>query len=215
LPSAAKVTAMIHDAYRFLIPVLALAALCFYAGLYLVAVPLLLCAAFVAYFFRSPARRIPAGENLIVSPADGKVVALADLPEDDTELPRGKRVSIFLNIFDVHVNRVPMRGELQGLEYKRGKFKVAYDEEASRVNEQNVLTIQGEKHRIVVKQIAGLIARRVVCWKRPGQTLSRGELFGLIRFGSRVDILLPQEIRIAVKAGDRVKGGTSIIGEIG
>jgi phosphatidylserine decarboxylase len=205
---------MIHDAYRFLVPVLILAAFCLYAGLSVVAAPLLLCAAFIAYFFRNPVRRIPAGENLVVSPADGKVVAVAGLPEDDHELPRGNRISIFLNIFDVHVNRVPMRGELQGLEYKRGKFKVAYDEEASRVNEQNVLTIQGERHRIVVKQIAGLIARRVVCWKRPGQTLSRGELFGLIRFGSRVDLLLPKEIRVAVKVGDRVKGGTSIIGEI-
>jgi phosphatidylserine decarboxylase len=204
---------MIKDAYRFIIPVLMLAALCAYWGLSVVAVPLVLLAAFVAYFFRNPMRAIPPGENLIVSPADGKVVCIAPIPGEDKELPGGERVSIFLNIFDVHITRAPMRGELERLEYKRGRFKVAYDEEASRVNEQNILTIRGQAGRIVVKQIAGLIARRVVCWKRPGQTLLRGEIFGLIRFGSRVDILLPKEVKILVKVGDRVKGGTSVIGE--
>jgi phosphatidylserine decarboxylase len=204
---------MIKDAYRFIIPMLVLAALCVYWGLSMVAVPLTLLAAFVAYFFRNPVRAIPPGENLIVSPADGKVVAIAPLPGEDKELPGGQRVSIFLNIFDVHVTRAPMRGELERLEYRRGKFKVAYDEEAARVNEQNILTIRGQAGRIVVKQIAGLIARRVVCWKRPGQTLLRGELFGLIRFGSRVDVLLPKEVKILVKAGDRVKGGISVIGD--
>ncbi len=204
---------MIKDAYRFIIPVLMLAALCAYWGLSVVAVPLVLLAAFVAYFFRNPMRAIPPGENLIVSPADGKVVCIAPIPGEDKELPGGERVSIFLNIFDVHITRAPMRGELERLEYKRGRFKVAYDEEASRVNEQNILTICGQAGRIVVKQIAGLIARRVVCWKRPGQTLLRGEIFGLIRFGSRVDILLPKEVKILVKVGDRVKGGTSVIGE--
>ncbi len=204
---------MIKDAYRFIIPMLVLAALCAYWGLSAVAVPLVLLAAFVAYFFRNPVRAIPPGENLIVSPADGKVVYVAPIPKEDEELPGGQRVSIFLNIFDVHVTRIPMRGELERLEYKRGKFKVAYDEEAARVNEQNILTIRGQASRIVVKQIAGLIARRVICWKRPGQMLQRGELFGLIRFGSRVDVLLPEEVKILVKVGDRVKGGISVIGE--
>ncbi len=198
---------MIRDAYLFLIPILALAALCFSMRLSAAGVPLLLVAAFVAYFFRNPARTIPDGDHLVVSPADGRVVKVASVPE-------GQSVSIFLNIFDVHVNRAPIGGELEQLEYKRGKFKVAYDEEASRVNEQNILSIKGQRIRVVVKQIAGLIARRVVCWKRPGHTLERGELFGLIRFGSRVDVILPSEVKICVKVGDRVKGGSSVIGEV-
>jgi phosphatidylserine decarboxylase len=204
---------MIKDAYRFLIPLSVLAALCVYFGLSLAAIALILLGAFVAYFFRNPTREIPPGDNLIVSPADGKVVCVTSIPEDDKELPGGRRISIFLNIFDVHLNRAPIRGDLERLEYKRGKFKVAYDEEASRVNEQNILTIRGQGGMIVVKQIAGLIARRVVCWKRPGQPLARGELFGLIRFGSRVDILLPKEVKVLVKVGDRVKGGASVIGK--
>ncbi len=198
---------MIRDAYWFLMPILTLAALCLGFGLSAAAVPLLLMAAFVAYFFRNPVRKIPAGDHLIVSPADGKIVKIATVPE-------GLSVSIFLNIFDVHVNRAPIGGELERLEYKRGKFKVAFAEEASRVNEQNILSIRGTRIRIVVKQIAGLIARRVVCWKSPGHTLERGELFGLIRFGSRVDLILPNDVKILVKVGDRVKGGSSVIGEV-
>lgn len=204
---------MLKDAYRFIIPLLALAALFAYWGFGAIVVLLVLLAGFVAYFFRNPERAVPVGENLMVSPADGKVVCIAPIPPENPELPGGQRMSIFLNIFDVHVTRVPVAGELEQLEYKRGKFKVAYDEEASRVNEQNILTIRSRAGRIVVKQIAGLIARRVVCWKRPGETLVRGELFGLIRFGSRVDILLPKEVKILVAVGDRVKGGISVIGE--
>lgn len=205
---------MVKDAFRFLIPLLALAALCAYWRLGVAALVLLLLAAFVAYFFRNPMRHIPPGENRIVSPADGKVVRIVSLPDDSGEWGGGQNVSIFLNIFDVHVNRAPICGELERLEYKRGKFKVAYDEEASRVNEQNILTIRGARARVVVKQIAGLIARRVVCWKSPGHALQRGELFGLIRFGSRVDILLPKEAKVVVKVGDRVKGGSSVIAEV-
>ncbi len=204
---------MIKDAYRFLVPLLVLAALCAYLRLGVATLVMLLLAGFVGYFFRNPAREIPAGENKVVSPADGKVVRVASIPEQDADLPGGQSVSIFLNIFDVHVNRAPIRGELERVEYKRGRFKVAYDEEASRINEQNILTIRGQRLRVVVKQIAGLVARRVVCWKRPGYRLERGELFGLIRFGSRVDILLPKEVKILVKVGDRVKGGSSVIGE--
>jgi len=204
---------MIKDAYRFLLPMLVLAALSFYCGWMVAGVLLLLVTAFVAYFFRNPDRAIPPGEHRIVSPADGKVVCVTSVPNEAEEMPGGQRISIFLSIFDVHVTRAPIRGTLERFEYKRGKFKVAYDEEASRVNEQNILTIRGRETRIVVKQIAGLIARRVVCWKRPGDPMERGELFGLIRFGSRVDVLLPRDIKILVKVGDRVRGGSSVIGE--
>src|SRR5688572_16855212 len=125
----------------------------------------------------------------------------------------GHQVSIFLNIFDVHVNRSPIQGKLESLEYKRGKFQAAFKEEASRTNEQNILTIDGQGMRVVVKQIAGLIARRVVCWKKPGHVIERGELIGLIRFGSRVDIVLPHTVTLLVKVGDRVKGGSSVLGK--
>lgn len=203
---------MIRDAYRFVFPIFALAVLFAFFHFMTVALILIFLAGFVCYFFRNPARSIPAGDNLVVSPADGKVVRVFELPQEG-EQAGGQGISIFLNIFDVHVNRSPIHGELESLEYKRGKFKVAFDEEASRVNEQNVLTICGQDMRIVVKQIAGLIARRVICWKEPGNSIERGELIGLIRFGSRVDVLLPRQVRVRVKVGDRVKGGSSILGE--
>ncbi len=203
---------MIRDAYRFLIPILLLAAVSAMYAFWLTPV-FVLVAAFVAYFFRNPARAVPSGANLVVSPADGKVVRIAPLAASATEAA-GTAVSIFLNIFNVHVTRSPIGGRLTNLEYVRGQFKAAYDDEASGVNEQNVLTIEGERVQVVVKQIAGLIARRVICWKRPGESLNRGELFGLIRFGSRVDVLLPASVRVLVSEGDRVKGGSSIIGEI-
>jgi phosphatidylserine decarboxylase len=198
---------MIKDAYRFIIPNLLFAAASVWLGLYVVTLVFLVLAAFVAYFFRNPSRQIPGGENLVVSPADGKIVMIRSLPE-------GRSISIFLNIFNVHVTRVPISGELEEFEYKRGKFKAAYDNEASRVNEQNILTIRSAYGRVVVKQIAGFVARRVICWKRIGDHLKRGELFGLIRFGSRVDVILPEQVKILVKVGDRVRGGSSVIGEV-
>ena len=196
---------MAGDAYKFIVPLMIL-------GIAFVYIPaiLFLCialAAFVAFFFRNPNRRIPDGKNLIVSPADGKVVKI--VRQEDGE----QTLSIFLSIFNVHVNRSPIAGTLERLEYKRGKFKVAFDEEATKVNEQNILTIANPDIRIIVKQVAGLIARRVICWKEPGSGLERGELFGLIRFGSRVDILLPKNAKILVQVGDRLRGGSSVIGE--
>ena len=205
---------MVKDAYRFLIPLLAICALCLFFGLGTPAAVLAMLACFVTYFFRNPAREIPSGDHLVVSPADGRVVRIGRLPEADERMPGGHSISIFLNIFDVHVNRAPIGGALESLEYRRGKFKVAFDDDASRVNEQNILTIRGSRQSVTVKQIAGLIARRVVCWKQPGKTVERGEIFGLIRFGSRVDVLLPQAVRLRVKVGDRVKGGSSVIAEV-
>jgi phosphatidylserine decarboxylase len=199
---------MVRDAYKFVLPVLGLGLLLALLRLPYPAFIFVLLAVYIAYFFRNPNRRIPAGNNLIVSPADGKVVKIVRQPDGDDQT-----ISIFLNIFNVHVNRSPIAGELMNLEYKRGKFKAAFDDEASRVNEQNVLTINGNGIQIIVRQIAGLIARRVVCWKKPGNHLERGELFGLIRFGSRVDVVLPAHAKILVKVGDRVQGGASILGE--
>jgi len=198
---------MVSDAYKFAIPVVALGILCILAHITYAAVVLFILAAFICFFFRNPERAIPEGNNLVVSPADGKVVRISKGTDGE------QTISIFLNIFNVHVNRSPISGELKQLEYKRGRFKAAFDDEASRVNEQNVLTIQGEGIRVIVRQIAGLIARRVICWKRPGSTLQRGERIGLIRFGSRVDVVMPGHVKVLVNVGDRVKGGSSILGE--
>jgi phosphatidylserine decarboxylase len=198
---------MVRDVYRFLVPALILGLLFIYLSLPYLALSVLILMAFICFFFRNPKRRIPDGTNLIVSPADGKVVKISQT-EGGTQT-----VSIFLSIFNVHVNRSPITGELKQLEYRRGKFKAAFDDEASRVNEQNILTISGPNIQVMVRQIAGLIARRVVCWKKPGHQLQRGELIGLIRFGSRVDIVLPVQVKLQVKIGDRVSGGSSILGE--
>ena len=197
---------MVRDAFKFVFPLLLLGILSVFLLPYL-ALLFFALAAFVCFFFRNPNRQIPDGTNLVVSPADGKVVKISRTGSGE------QTISIFLNIFNVHVNRSPISGELEKLEYKRGLFRAAFDEEASRVNEQNILTIAGQGIRVIVRQVAGLIARRVVCWKKPGLSLERGELIGLIRFGSRVDVVLPAEVSVLVKVGDRVKGGSSVIGE--
>jgi phosphatidylserine decarboxylase len=163
---------------------------------------------FVFSFFRDPERSIPGETGLIVSPADGRVVVVRD--EANKGRP-GKRVSIFLAIWNVHVNRAPAAGTITGLEYKPGKFLAAWNEDASLQNEQNVFTQTTEHGEIVYKQIAGWVARRVVSWKRVGENVARGERIGLVRFGSRVDLWLPGEAQIVVKVGENVKGGSSVL----
>jgi phosphatidylserine decarboxylase len=166
--------------------------------------PLWLLAAFCLYFFRDPEREIPGGP-VAVSPADGKVVAVK------AESPALSRVSIFLNIFDVHVNRCPIGGVISKVQYQKGRFKVASLEETSNVNEQNVVTVDGEGTTVVFKQIAGLIARRIVFYRKPGDRVSTGERIGLIKFGSRCDVLLGPEWEITVRPGQRVAAGSSVI----
>src|SRR5271157_847879 len=163
---------------------------------------------FVFYFFRDPERAIPAGADEVVSPADGRVVVVKD--EANAGRP-GKRVSIFLAIWNVHVNRAPAAGTITKLEYKPGKFLAAWAEKASLENEQNVFTLASEHGEIVFKQIAGWVARRVVSWKKQGETMARGVRMGLVRFGSRVDIWLPEKAEIAVKMGEGVKGGSTVL----
>jgi len=169
---------------------------------------LVFLALFVFYFFRNPDRKIPMEPGVVVSPADGRVVVVKG--EENAGRP-GKRVSIFLAIWNVHVNRSPAAGTITRLEYKPGKFLAAWAEKASLENEQNVFTLASEHGEIVFKQIAGWVARRVVSWKKTGDSVGRGELVGLVRFGSRVDLWLPQGAEIAVKVGDNVKGGSSVI----
>jgi phosphatidylserine decarboxylase len=204
---------IVNDAYRFIIPLLAIAVLCAYFHITWAACTLVFIAVLVCLFFRNPSREIPQGASLIVSPADGKVVKVSGIAAAEGE-PKTQGISIFLSVFDVHVTRAPVDGELEKLEYRRGRFRAAFRDEASFVNEQNILTIRRGDRLVTVRQIAGLIARRVVCWKQPGAFLKRGEVFGLIRFGSRVDVTLPAEAKIHVRVGDRVKGGSSIIGAL-
>jgi phosphatidylserine decarboxylase len=163
---------------------------------------------FVFSFFRNPDRVIPDEPGLVVSPADGRVVVLKE--EDDQGRP-GKRISIFLAVWNVHVNRAPAEGKITRIEYKPGKFLAAWDEDASLQNEQNIFSQATEHGEIVYKQIAGWVARRVVSWKKEGDHVDRGERIGLVRFGSRMDVWLPSGAEIVVKVGDNVKGGSSIL----
>lgn len=165
--------------------------------------PLFLLAAFCLYFFRDPEREIPGGP-VAVSPADGKVVAVRSEGG-------ARRVSIFLNIFDVHVNRTPIAGTITDVQYQKGAFFVASKEMASSANEQNTVTVAGNGTHVVFKQIAGLIARRIVCTKKPGDRVAAGERIGLIKFGSRVDVVFGPEWDIVVREGMRVAGGSSVL----
>jgi phosphatidylserine decarboxylase len=169
--------------------------------------PLYLLAAFCLYFFRDPERAVPAGP-VAVAPADGKIVAIR---EDGGGL---RRISIFLNIFDVHVNRSPIAGAITSVEYHKGRFLVASREEASTQNEQNSVTVEGHGTRVVFKQIAGLIARRIVFHKRPGDVVAAGERVGLIKFGSRVDVFLGPEWKVEVREGEKVKAGSSVLARL-
>ena len=166
---------------------------------------------FVTWFFRDPERSVPEDPNAIVSPGDGKIVEI--ISEKDPLLDEAyTRVSIFLNVFNVHVNRVPISGKIQATRYNPGKFLNAASHKASLDNEQSAILLNNGHVTILVKQIAGLIARRIVCWAEEGDEYQRGQRFGLIRFGSRVDIFLPEGTDIKVEIGDIVSGGSSIIG---
>jgi phosphatidylserine decarboxylase len=165
------------------------------------------------YFFRDPERTINAEPNAVLSPADGRVVAIDTLDSHPFVGGKALQVSVFLSVFDVHVNRVPASGRIEYMKYNPGKFLAAFNDKASLLNEQTEIGMVTENgHRLVFKQIAGLIARRIVCHLKDGDQVTAGDRFGMIRFGSRADIILPAGSRLAVKTGDRVHGGTSVIG---
>lgn len=167
----------------------------------------LFLAAFMAYFFRDPKRNIPTDENIILSAADGKVTRI-----DETEA--GKLVSVFLSPVDVHINRAPIAGEVVEVDYQKGKKVPATRDNSSLVNERNSITLKNDKMTVVCTQIAGILARRIVCWSKKGDNLEIGEKFGLIKFSSRTDLLMPKEVEILVKIGDRVVGGETIIAKL-
>jgi phosphatidylserine decarboxylase len=199
---------MVKEGYYFGVPPLALGGVGFLLQWYVSAVVLVLLALFVFSFFRDPERVIPSEPRAVVSPGDGRVVVVTD---EENEGRPGKRVSIFLAVWNVHVNRSPATGTITKLEYRPGKFLAAMRERASVENEQNVFTLSTDAGKMVFKQIAGLIARRVVSWKKAGDKVSRGERIGLVRFGSRVDVWVPNEAEILVKLGENVKGGSSVL----
>jgi len=199
---------MVNEGYYFGLPILALGAAVYVLYSAVGGAFLLLLAVFIFYFFRDPDRMIPADAGAIVSPADGRVVVVTD--EENAGRP-GKRISIFLAIWNVHVNRSPAAGTIKEMNYCPGKFSAAMRECASADNEQNVINLSTETGEITFKQIAGLIARRVVCWKKPGDRVARGERIGLVRFGSRADLWLPRDAEFLIKVGDHVKGGSSIV----
>lgn len=198
---------MAKEGYPFVLIPAVLALIFGYFQLWILAALFAAVAAFMAYFFRDPFRNVPQDADIVLSAADGKVTRI-----DESEA--GKLVSVFLSPFDVHINRSPISGTIEKAEYIPGKKAPATSNEASFTNERNSLTIKGEKITVVCTQIAGILARRIVCWNKQGDELKIGQKFGLIKFSSRTDLLMPNNVEILVKVGDRVVGGETIIARI-
>jgi phosphatidylserine decarboxylase len=194
---------MVIDGIYYALGLIAGGALAGYLTRPALGIPFYVLAAFCLWFFRDPDRQIPEGP-VAVSPADGKVVSIVKSGEIT-------RVSIFLNVFDVHVNRSPIAGKITAVDYHRGKFLVASKEEASTENERNEITVEGDGVKVKFSQITGLIARRIVCYVKPGETVAKGQRIGYIKFGSRVDMWMGPEWQIDVKAGERVSAGSTVI----
>jgi phosphatidylserine decarboxylase len=183
------------------------------AGYPLSATILTLVTAFVLWFFRNPERETPDAPGLVVSPADGKVIFVGEAEEADLLKGRAKKICIFMNVFNVHVNRNPCSGTVEEIRYYKGKFLVASLDKASSDNERNAVLVRtGDGKKVLTIQIAGLVARRIVCWLKEGMTVTRGERFGLIRFGSRLDVFLPLESTVSVKVGDKTRAGETPLG---
>jgi phosphatidylserine decarboxylase len=202
---------MIRDGIPFVAVPAALAIVPMLFGYWVVAVVFIAVAAFMAFFFRDPRRHVPRESGIVVAPADGRVTLVrCGSPQADSD----SLISIFLSPLDVHVNRAPIAGTISEMRYRAGKFLMATDDRARDVNEQNTLTIQGGEITVKCTQIAGILARRIVCWKREGERVECGERFGMIKFGSRTDVLLPYDVEILVKQGMHVRGGATIIGRM-
>lgn len=199
---------MVKEGYKFALAPLVLGLVVLVPGWRWAAAVLIFLGAFVLYFFRDPERDIPSAAEAVVSPADGRVVEIADEVFDGKS---GRRVSIFLSVWDVHVNRAPVAGQIRRLEYRPGRFYAALRSRASTENEQNIIRISTPGGEMAFKQIAGWIARRVVCWKAEGDRVARGERVGMIRFGSRVDVWLPADAELLVRRGQHVAGGSTLL----
>lgn len=167
---------------------------------------------FCINFFRDPTRVTPKGDGLLIAPADGKVVLINEV--DDETVGKAKQVSIFLNVFNVHSNKIPIDGMVESVDHKKGKFKAAFDHSASDVNEQAIVILSRGKMKIKIKQIAGLIARRIHCYAQVGSSVKSGDRFGFIMFGSRTDLIVPSNSEVNVQVGDKVTGGKTVIGQL-
>jgi len=205
---------IVGEGYSFIGAALALALLLGLMVSPYAAVPFLVLAAYFAYFFRNPTRTIPTDESLIVSPADGTVQDVIPLENDDFIKEPCNKVIIFLSVFDVHVNRSPIAGEIKIQKYVCGRFRPAYKDSVGFENERHLIGIENDRIRVTVTQIAGILARRIVSWVTLDDNLKKGELYGLIRFGSCTEIVMPQNVEVLVKKGQKVVGGETIIGRI-
>lgn len=202
---------MVRDAYYYAFPLFGAAALVGWLASPLWALPALLLAAFFLWFFRDPERTVPAAPHLLVSPADGKVTNICRTTFEGVSY---LHISIFLNVFDVHVNRSPIAGIIRRVSYQKGKFLNAMNPISADQNEQNIVAVEGDGQTVIFKQIAGLLARRIVFNQSVGDVVERGQRIGLIKFGSRVDVLFATSAGIRVKVGDRVKGGSSVLAHL-
>jgi phosphatidylserine decarboxylase len=200
-----------REGWVFILPPLGLAVVLWALGWQAAAVAAAALAVAVALFFRDPRREVPRGEGLILAPADGTVVRVTPYSGDELG-GEATQMSIFLSVLDVHVNRAPFPAVVEKVEYRSGSFRLAWQSEASASNEQNLIVLKAPEGRLAVKQIAGFLARRIVCRVVTGQKLEAGERIGMIRFGSRVDLIVPARAEVHVKPGDRVKGGVSVMG---
>ena len=197
----------------FLVPAAVLTFLFWLLGLKFLTFLGIVLTLFIAFFFRNPKRKIPNLQNVILSPADGKVIFVGEAQEKRYVQDKTLKVSIFMSVLDVHINRSPVSGKVFKTVYNPGEFFVANAEKSSLLNEQNaIILLTEDRFKILVVQIAGLVARRIVCYAKAGALLKRGEIFGLIRFGSRVDLYLPLSVKPVVRVDQKVKGGESIIG---
>src|ERR1700690_722976 len=207
---------MVRDGYFYGAGCLLAAGVIVWLAAWPYAIPVLLLAAFFLWFFRDPERQIPTPPASVVSPGDGRVTAVAQVAADGISSGtssgnRRQRISIFLSVFNVHLNRSPIEGVIRDVRYQQGKFLNAMSSHSAAENEQNIVTVEGEGRVVIFKQIAGLIARRIVFKFRVGDHVARGERVGLIKFGSRVDVVLDGDAVIQVKVGDRVKGGATVL----
>lgn len=204
---------IVKEGYPFIAGAFVLTLLANWCSWKVAAVPFLFMCFFI-FFFRSPERSIPTDPNVIVSPADGKVMSVADTTEDLFLGAPCKKITIFLSVFDVHVNRSPIAGTIKFRQYTMGRFRPAYEKTVGFENERHTIALVGENVSVVVTQIAGLIARRIVSWKTLGDTVKKGELYGMIKFGSCTELFVPMNVDVCVRKGDRVTGGETIVGRI-
>ena len=206
---------VVREGYIYIAAALFLAVVMYFGFGVAVAVPFVVLACYFTYFFRNPDRTIPTDEHLVVSPADGTVQDVVELEDDDFVKGPCTKIIIFLSVFNVHVNRSPIAGEIKCQKYVCGRFRPAYKDEVGFENERHMLGIENEKgFRVTVTQIAGILARRIVSWVTLDDNMSKGQIYGLIKFGSCTELVVPRNVEVLVKKGDKVRGGESVLGRI-